>query len=240
MFLRALGLTLLALAGFLLVPLGGCGTQSRANDGGHVDWSSFTPKESSGIRSSNLAELSSKAGFQFVLPSYLPPGMSHTIFLSPQIEPDAEGWGFVDVAPENDSFPVVGIKESRLSTNTPSATNDGTGYVFHPLPETTPMATAHHEYDIHTIDGVLVKCHTEMPDERVLAFIPTPYPGGPTSIPGIYLTAGLVCEWENEGISFSVGLGWRVDNLTPIEIAPERRDEVLKVVTSMIEAPYTP
>jgi hypothetical protein len=216
--LRALLQTLLVLA-ILAAFLSACGAQQRANNDPHVDWSSFTPKESPGIRNSNLAELSGKAGFPFVLPSYLPQAMSHTILLSPQVAPDSEGWGFVTFMPDDDSSPWIDINEWRLPPNSPPATGYGG------------------DYDV-TIGGVLVGFLTEKPSEVLSAPIPAPYASWPTLAPGQHLRAQLRCLWEREGISFRVTISTQADS--PTEIAPETRDEAMKVVTSMIEDPYVP
>jgi hypothetical protein len=39
---------------------------------------------------------------------------------------------------------------------------------------------------------------------------------------------------------FYVGFGWRTASGANPEVTPERRDEAIKVITSMIEDPYVP
>jgi hypothetical protein len=205
---------LLAMA--LIVASSACGGKASdnksngGNEGEAVDWSSFTTMERTGLRSSNLGELNSKAGFGFVLPSYLPPGTSHTFILSSQIDSVSPGSGDVTILSNDKLAPEIRIDEHLRHTGEPIATSYGD------------------EYDVRTISDVLVGCLPESQTAQEAL--------SPDSVPYI----GLSCQWGTEELSFDVRIVWRVDQEAPRGVSSEQRDEVMKVVTSMIENPYIP
>jgi hypothetical protein len=201
----------------LLLPLslllGACGGPSSSDS--HADWSSFTTVDGPGLSSSNLDDLSRHAGFRFVLPSYIPPGVSHRFFLSSQVQPTLEGGGVVNLMPD-DNAPRdiqigIQINEQLRPESGPPSTNYGRAP------------------DVERIGGIDVGCRTETPDET--SPTPTPNEGYP---------AGLTCEWETEQLWFLVAFGWPTESGATPEVTPERRAEAIKVVTSMIEDPYIP
>jgi hypothetical protein len=205
---------LLAVWSLLAVSLlfGACGGPSSSDS--DADWSSFTTVEGPGLASSNLDDLSRHAGFRFVLPSYIPPGVSHRFFLSSQVRPTLEGGGVVGLRPD-ESAPrdiQIGIQINEELR-----------------PQSEPPSTYGRESDLQRIGGIDVGCRTETPDER------SPTPARNEGYP-----AGLTCEWDTEQLWFLVAFGWRTESGATPEVTPERRAEAMKVVTSMIEAPYIP
>jgi hypothetical protein len=192
---------------------GACGGRSSSDS--DADWSSFTTVEGPGLASSNLDDLSRHAGFRFVLPSYIPPGVSHRFFLSSQVTPTLEGGGVVNLMPDDNAPRDIQI---GIQINEQLRAESG-----------PPSKSYGRDYDVHRIGGVDVGCLTETPDERWPT--PTPNEGYP---------AGLTCEWETEQLWFLVGFGWRTESGATPEVTPERRDEAMRVVTSMIDDPYVP
>ena len=186
-----------------------------SSSGGDADWSSFTTMDGPGLTSSNLDELSRKAGFRFVLPSYIPQGVSRRFFLSSQLDLSSEGQGGVGLTPD-DKAPrdmQIGIQIDEYLR-----------------PPGDPRTTSYsQDHDVHRIAGILVGCLTDKPDER-----------WPTPVAGEGYPAGLTCIWDTEELSFLVQFGWRTESGATPEVTPERRDEAMKVITSMIEDPYVP
>ena len=203
----------LLLVGLSLL-VGACAGGSSS--GGDADWSSFTTMDGPGLTSSNLDELSRKAGFRFVLPSYIPQGVSRRFFLSSQLDLSSEGQGGVGLTPDDkaprDIQIGIQIDEHLRSPWSPRATGECHGCDV-----------------LERIGGIYVGCTTGEPDER-----------WPTPAANEGYAASLTCIWDTEELSFLVQFGWRTESGATPEVTPERRDEAMKVITSMIEDPYVP
>jgi hypothetical protein len=180
---------------------------------GHADWSSFTTMERPGLIKSDLDDLSRKAGFRFVLPSYIPPGVSHKFLLSSQMESSSRGSGVVSLIPDESASRDIQIGIQIDEYLRPSF-----------LPRTTGYG---HDFDVHGIGGIDVGCLTVEPDET-----------WPTPSPNEGYPAGLTCEWDTEQLVFRIGFGWPTESGATPEVTPGRKEEALKVITSMIENPY--
>ena len=124
-----------------------------SGDQDHVNWSSFTLYEHAGLHSSSLEELSQEAGFPFVLPSYLPSTINHTMYLSSQLEQSPKDQAWVLVNPG--SSPGIQMTEHYRYSDSPRVT----GYSD--------------DFDVRTIAGILVGCVPEPPNQTW----PTPVPG---------------------------------------------------------------
>jgi hypothetical protein len=185
-----------------------------SSSGGEADWSSFSTLDRPWLTASSLDDLSRKAGFRFVLPSYVPPGVSHEFFLSSQV-PGLEGGGSVSLIPDDNASRDIQIGIQIDEDLRPSWIPRATGYS--------------QDYEVHRIGGILVGCLTEEPNET-----------WPTPAPNEGYPAGLTCGWDTEQLLFRVQFGWRTESGATPEVTPERRDEAMKVITSMIEDPYLP
>jgi hypothetical protein len=215
MLLRAFGVLFFTTALSVVVSAcsGGGGPDFPKCDSDSLDWESFKMLDRPDLRASSLDDLSDKAGFHVVLPSYLPSGLGCTLFLSSQFGPASRGQAQVSTVPSEDSSRWIQIDE-------------------HVRPAGEPMTTSYGEdYDVHTIGGILVGCLTEMPDER-----------WPTPAPGQEYSATFECGWQGktDGLDYRVSFSWRIEKGDSLELKPEWRDEAMKVVTSMIEEPYIP
>jgi hypothetical protein len=186
---------------------------AEGSSAGDADWSSFTAIERPGLIKSDLDDLSRKAGFRFVLPSYVPPGVSHEILLSSQIELSSRGSGSVNLIPDQTASRDIQIGIQIDESLRPSF-----------IPRTTSYG---HDFDVHRIGAIDVGCLTVEADET-----------WPTPVPNEGYPAGLTCEWDTEELVFRVGFGWPTESGATPEVTPQRLEEVLKVITSMIEDPY--
>ena len=186
-----------------------------SSSGGEADWSSFSTLDRPWLTASSLDDLSRKAGFRFVMPSYIPPGVSHTFLLSSQIHLISEGEGWVSLMPDDNAPRDVQVSIQIDESVRPSWAGRATSYGD--------------DHDVHRIGGILVACLTDEPDER-----------WPTPVPGEGYPASLTCMWDTEQLDFRLQFGWRTEGGATPEVTAERRDEALEVITSMIEDPYVP
>jgi hypothetical protein len=91
-------------------------TESAANSpGSSVDWSAFVPIEGGDLRYSTMDEMENIAGFDFVLPSYLPPNISRTYLIASQMAVDGATEGRAGIVlfgiPGTDA-PQIGVIEA--------------------------------------------------------------------------------------------------------------------------------
>jgi hypothetical protein len=214
---------LTAASALAIVACGGSSTTTTnvgagGSSAGEADWSSFTTVDGPGLAISDLDDLSRKAGFRFVLPSYIPPGVSRRFFLSSQDQLSSEGAGLVGLIPDENASPEIqiGIQIDE--------------YLRPPWhPPTTGTIGFSQDYDVHRIGGISVGCLTHEPNET-----------WPTPAPNEGYPAVLTCEWATEQLVFRIGFRWPTESGATPEVTPQRREEALKVVTSMIEDPYVP
>lgn len=209
----------LVVAVLLLSLLGPACRSDKAVGGGGVDWGSFTPVAPPGEEALDIGDVESETGLPLVLPSYLPEGMSKNLIVSP---------------PENNTGEEEYV-EIRV-TLFPERREGLRIYINESLREPgTPQSVYPSRSELAKIGQTDVACWVE--PAQLLAF-PTPPPPQPTEDPDRY--PWLVCMWDTDKLEFDVHLRWGSPQPVPGEIAPERREEAMKVIASMIENPYTP
>lgn len=130
----------IAIASLALVAFSAACTSSTgsrdASVRGNVNWSQFTPMRAQGLKDSTLQELENSVDFPFVLPSWLPDGLSKTFFLSTQVSGSLNYAGLELFPEQGSSAPQISIEERTALPNEHLA----------PGP------------DIQTISGTLVDC----------------------------------------------------------------------------------
>lgn len=203
----------------LCLPAPACSHDDRAKSGSEVDWNSFKPIEMQGLRSSSLEELGEQAGFQVVLPSYLPEGMSKTFLLSSQDIPVERGRAFIGLAPTLDSgAPTMQIDENLRDPSGPEP-KYGSGF------------------EVSRIGQTDIGCSIHITSNGELQAVGrTPPPGGATRDPELY--PNLSCEWADGDLEYLLQFAWKLPEPVPGSITPEMREEAMKVIASMIENPY--
>lgn len=203
----------------LCLPAPACSHDDGAKSGGEVDWNSFVTMEMQGLGSSSLQELNEAAGFQFVLPSYLPEGMSKTFLLSSQDPRPDPGRAFIGLAPILDSgAPTIDINENLRDPSEPEP-KYGNGF------------------EVVRVGQVDIGCILRITSNEELEFFGRgPPTAGPTRDPELY--PSLTCEWASGDLEFQVGFAWKLPEPVPGHITEETRDEAMRVIASMIENPY--
>jgi len=202
----------------LLAPA--CSHDGGAKSGGEVDWDSFQPLSGPGIRDTSLGELKEVAGFDLVLPSYLPEDMSKTFVLSTHVDPSLwpDDQAHISLIPEPGSeAPGIAIEENLRDPSEPA-----------------PIYAA--GFEVNRIGNTEVGCSTMALGPGMVVGGATPSAGEPTRDPERFPV--LVCEWVEHDLAFRVSFAWDSPEPVPGELAPERREEAMKVIASMIENPY--
>jgi hypothetical protein len=215
-------------AAVLLLSLLGVGCRSdKAVGGGKVDWSSFTPvPPPPGVRALNIGDVAGETGLALVLPSYLPEGVGKRFVISVS-EYNIGEVQYIGVTvtlfPTSRDDLGIYIDESKLKTGEPT-----------PEPG-VPRRAYPPDSQLAKIGHTDVACWVEVAQHSGL---PTPPPPQPTEDPERHMI--FRCGWYTAELLFDVDFVWGSPEPVPGEIAPERREEAMKVVTSMIEDPYIP
>jgi hypothetical protein len=214
-------------AAVLLLSLLGPGCRSdKAGGGGEVDWGSFTSVAPPGQEALDISDVERETGLPLALPSYLPEGISKSFVISVSEEnignvQYVKVW--VTLFPASRDGLGIYIDESKRKTGQPT-----------PKPG-VPRRAYPPDSQLAKIGHTDVACWVEVAQQPGL---PTPAPSQPTEDPERYMI--FKCGWEREELSFDVRFVWGSPEPVPGEIAPERREEAMKVIASMIEDPYIP
>jgi hypothetical protein len=214
-------LQMLSVMTILGLALLGCGSHEPGGGQG-VDWDSFQPLSGPGIRTTSLEELQQAAGFELVLPSYLPEGMRNTFVLSTHVDPSLwpDHQAHISLLPQPGSgAPGIGIEEDLRDPS-----------------EAEPEYAS--SFEVARIGNTDVGCSIEILGPGMAVGGATLSAGEPTRDPKQYPI--LVCEWVGEELSFRLLFSWESLEPVPGQIAPERREEAMKIIASMIENPYIP
>ncbi len=201
----------------LLILLGvSCGTGGGASSGGEFNWDSITPVAGPGYQPVSFHEMGTLLGFQLILPSYLPDGMSNDVLMPAQEDllHDQMASGILGLLPAQAGAPFISIEEGRPQPNIPSRGYDP-------------------DSDIIRIGQTEVHCKLD----TLARGIPLGQTAGePTRDPGQYPL--LVCTWETDELYFDVSFSWELPESG--DVTSDMREEAMKVIASMIEDPYIP
>jgi hypothetical protein len=216
---RARLLLAAVISALLCVPAPACSHDDGAKSDAEVDWSAFTPVAPPGEAALNISDVERETGLPLALPSYLPEGMSRNLDVSP---------------PENNTGEAQYAK-TRV-TLFPTRRDGLWIYIDEALREPgTPQRVYPSRSELAKIGRTDVACWVEPPQSSPF---PTPPPPQPTEDPDRY--PWLSCMWDTDKLNFDVDFRWGSPQPVPDEIAPESRNEAMKVIASMIEEPYIP
>jgi hypothetical protein len=201
----------LALASVLGVG-SGCHSQAPESSNAHANWESVSVTMASTPLPS-VHDITKEIGFAFVLPAYLPQGMSNTLHLMASPSADSPG-GASPITASIALFPV-----------------DPTTGVWIDIDE-----TPHNQENLYQ-DYPPSSQHVLINKTDVACWEEDTTPVSPTPTSNLHAYPRITCGWATEKIDFLVDFRWKMAKPT---VTPEMRDEVMKVVTSMIEEPYFP
>jgi hypothetical protein len=195
------------------------GVSCRSDEGSsgtQVNWESLATPAIPGYQGVSIQRMESLVGFQLVLPSELPKGFSGDVLLPTESEfqnhPSASETAVLLLL----GMPMITIQESRRQGDAPSFPSD-------PDAEATRIGQTDVRCGFRSIESGA----------------PFGQPAGePTRDPG--RNPALVCRWESDELGFEVSFDWELAEPVPGLMTSDMRDEAMKVVTSMIEHPYTP
>jgi len=160
----------------------------------------------------SVEEMERVAGFPFIFPSYLPEGLGDKMKLSAWAGGEATVGG---VPIKDDPNESVLIYSKRPDAPSIAITERK------PLsPEAYPEPS--YGLEAHTIGGTDVSCYVQ---------------NSPGEVNTPFAELVFLCEWVIEDRGFQVGFSWTGESSTPGYIAEDMRQEALKVIQSMIEAP---
>jgi hypothetical protein len=202
-------IALLAALATLLFLLAGACTSSADNGQIEPDWQRFTVVLDDGYPYSvdSIEEMERVGGFPFIFPSYLPQGMDDKIMVGASASPR---FGINGV--EYTLGPVERFTVCRGSLNAPYVTIEERQP---PFPEDFPESAIGN--DEITIGEASVVCDVRTPLDA--------------------LNPVLQCDWLAQDRGFHAAFQWTVGSPIPGYITEEMREEGLKVIRSIIEAP---
>jgi hypothetical protein len=183
-----------------------------------VDWKTFVPADQADL---TIDELDRDTGFSFHLPSYLPRGITNAYIASAEQESAGNQQAVhamvrVFRSPQIPGGPDIEMSEWLLEADKFSGENT-LGIQLAEIAETA------------------VACYLEPG-----FYLETPPPPDFDPAVGGGRNPSLVCYWDRDELHFHVAFRWSVVQPLPGLITSDMRDEAMKVVTSMIEHPYTP
>lgn len=211
---KVIAMVLLATAGLAL--LAGAGACTSSTGGAEVELAGrrFTIESSDQSPHSlhSIEEMERIAGFPFIFPSYLPEGIDDRMVLS------VWAGGEETVA----GVPFIGDPEESVLIY--SKRPDAPGILITERRLLSPRGYPEPLYrqESHTIGGIDVLCAVE----NSIGLANNPFP-----------ELVFLCDWEIEDREFEALFSWTVGSPTPGDIAEGMRQEALKVIQSMIEAP---
>jgi hypothetical protein len=175
----------------------------------------------------DIGDVQKETGVQLALPSYLPEGTSNSFVISAseRVVGNADYVAVrIIVYPAGADGLGILITESKRKPDQPTPRPDVPPRRYPPGSEFVRIGTAD------------VACWHEVLQSG--SGLPDPTPPEPTENPGRHLM--FKCGWDTDELLFDTHFVWSLAETVPGEIAPERREEAMKVITSMIEEPYIP
>jgi hypothetical protein len=203
----------------LCLPAPACSHDDGAKSGGEVDWGSFTSVAPPGETALNIGDVQKEKGLPLLLPSYLPEGMSKSLLVS--VSEDDIGNAHhvrarVTLFPARREGLRIFIDESSREPGVPRR-------VYAPSSQFAKIG--------QTDVACLVR-----PNE--ILRLGTSPSAEPTEDMERY--PWFLCSWDTDELAFDVSFQWGSPEPVPDQMAPEKREEAMRIIASMIEDPYIP